>query len=461
MKRADDFAKFVEKTHTLGESLAFQPETPEDCDIDYLARIEKEKPIAENPYEPSTLRKGGLKIWDSVYIPLPEKVALNPKRSKDLSSLRGINTEWETVTKKALGMIGRPDGVHYLRPKGKFILDLLNDDIRILQGAHILTHRSAAELAHDDWTFGETANLFFRNLVKLFISRKYSLQINVHPTEPVQDAFDLYGIEIFGSTALRSPVLVAGIDGDESRLTQDRSVIALLGSVGVESCPQQASEGTLWKEVNKWSCLPTLVALAGWECVDYITHAEKTEARGSLCHAVPCADLQEMKDFQEVLDLAIAARGRPGTGPHIYQAEAWFDSDDFKKGLAETPQLPCPHCLRLNREAKGIVPRPMSRKPRKTFKEVSQMSYPEAQEWVKYATFMRNCIEIGRKATAYASGSPSRMRKRNKAFKSKAETQRKIASLEKKYARKAANGYVTEAEILYNQIEQLKGELNK
>ena len=49
MKRADDFAKFVEKTHSLGESLAFQPETPEDCDIDYLARIEKEKPIAENP----------------------------------------------------------------------------------------------------------------------------------------------------------------------------------------------------------------------------------------------------------------------------------------------------------------------------------------------------------------------------------------------------------------------------
>ena len=461
MKRTDDFAKFIEKTHTLGESLALQPETPEDCDIDYLARVEKEKPVASNPYEPSTIRKGGLKVWDSVYIPLPEKVSLNPKRAKDLSALRGINAEWETVTKKALGMIGRPDGVHYLRPKGDHILDVLNDDIRILQGAHILTHRSAAELAKDDWTFGELSNLFFRNLVKLFVSRKYGLQINVHPTEPVQDAFDLYGIEIFGSTALRAPTLIAGIDGDDSRLTPDRSVICLLGAVGVESCPQQASEGQSWKEVNKWSCLPTLVALAGWECVDYVTHAEKTEARESLCHAVPCSDLQEMKSFQEVLDLAIAARGRPGTGPHIYQAATWFDSDDFKKGLSETPQLPCPHCLRLNRDARGIVQRPLSRKPRKNFKEVSQMSYPEAQEWVKYATFMRNCVEIGRKATAFASGSPAKMRRRNKAFKSKAELRRKITSLETKYARKSANGYVTEAEIIASQIEELKKELKK
>lgn len=460
MKRADDFKAFIGKTHTLGESLAFQPEAPLGYDIDYLARIEREKPVADNPFEPSAIRKSGLKVWDSVYIPLPEKASLEPKRSKDLATLRGTNAEWEQ-TKLALGMIGKPDGVHYIRPKGPYILDLMNDDIRFLQGAHILAHRTDEELATDDWTFGELFGTFFRNLIKLFAAKKYGLKVNVHPMEPVQDSFDLYGIEVFGSTDLRAPVMTAAAEGVDCRLVTDRTVVCLLGSVGIEAHPCQAADGTDWKAVNKWSCLPTLVALAGWECVDYVTHGEKTEYKGIFHHAIPCTDLQDMASFPEMLDLAKAERGLPGTGPHLFTVDDWFESEDFKAGLEQTPQLPCPHCIRLNRNAKNIVPRPMTGKPRRPFKDMELSSSNEVQAWVNYVKFMRNCIEIGRKATTYATGSVTTMKRRNSNFKKRVALQRKIASLEKKYVRKMTNGYISEAEALADSISRLKSELLK
>lgn len=457
MKRADDFRKFITDSRSMEESIYSLPELPEGCDTSYFKTVDEVRPVADNPYEKSEIRGDGLKIWDSVYCPFPKSVSVSPKLQKDLATLRSINAEWES-TKASLGMLGRPDGVHYLRPKGTYIMDLMNDDIRMLQGAHILTHREECHM-EDDYTFGRLSNLFFRNLVKIFAARKYGLVINTHPKNGEEDSFGRYGIEIFGSTSIRSPTLQAAVSGDNCRLRPDKSVIALLGAVMVESHPQRSLKGMLWKETDKWSSLPSIVALAGWECVDYITHAERIEFSDGQYYAVPCSDLQEMKDFDSLLETAKDSVGTIEPYDSLMTVDAWLESEDFKRGLGVTPQLPCPECIRLNTSAEGFVPKPRSARPKVQFSKLSDATKPEMVEWRDYVTFMRNCISIGRKATAYASGSVTSMKKRNTAYRKKTEKIHALECLERRYIRKLSGGFISEAQAIETEIEKLKNEI--
>lgn len=457
MKRADDFRKFIADSRSMEESICCLPELPEGCDISYLKAVDDMRPVADNPYEKSDIRDSGLKIWDSVYCPFPNSVSVDPMAQKDIATLRSINSEWES-TKASLGMLGRPDGVHYLRPKGAYIMDLMNDDIRMIQGAHILTHREECHV-DDDYTFGSMSNLFFRNLVKIFAARKYKLVINTHPKNGDEDSFGRYGIEIFGSTSIRSPTLQAAISGNNCRLRHDKSVVALLGAVMVESHPQQSLKDMLWKESDKWSGLPSIVALAGWECVDYITHANRIELSDGQYYAIPCSDLQEMKDFDSLLKVANDSIGEIEHSGSLMTVDEWFNSEDFKLGLGVTPQLPCPECIRLNPRAEGFVPKPRHAKPKIPFSKLADTTKQEMIEWRDYVTFIRNCISIGRKATAYASGSVTSMKKRNTSYKKKSEMIHSLECLEKRYIRKLNGGFVSEAQAIETEIKKLKNKI--
>lgn len=457
MKRVEDLKEFLKARKSIAESIDFLPDTPDGLGVEYLEKVDKDVPIAENPYEPSEIRENGLKIWDSVYITIPKSVSSIIKRPKDLSVLRSTNKEWEN-TKEALGMVGRPDGVHYLRPKGKYILDMMNDDIRMLQGAHIIAHRTPVSLAIDDYTFGQTSDIFLRSLIKLFIARKFGLLINVHPEKDNVDSFSLYGIEVFGSTDLRSPSLIAA-SGRTSRLKPDETVIMVLGSVGIEAHPRQIAKGGMWREINKWSCIPTLVSLAGWECVDYVTHTERTELAGELCYAAPCSDLRPMCEFEEMVELAKSVKGMPEKTENVTTVDEWLGSCDFELGLSVTPQLPCPHCIRINEKAEGVVKRPKTRKPKCSFKEAQESSYNDIKEWADYVTFMQNCISIGRDATTYALKSVTSVKKRNTAFNKRSAIMKRISSLKTRYAKKMSNGFISDAESIDAEIEKLKKEL--
>lgn len=456
MQRAKDFREFMSHLNSIEDSIDFLPELPANKDVGYLIQVLSEFPIADNPYERSDLRDG-LKIWDSVYLPIPKAVTLGYKRLKDISALRSINAEWEK-TKEALGMIGRPDGVHYLRPKGKYILDIMNDDVRMLQGAHILAHREPVATVDDEYTFGQTSKVFLKNLVKLFLARKYNLLMNMHPDCFGIDAFRLYGIEVCGSSDLRSPTLIEW-GGINTKLIQDETVVTVLGSVGIEAHPRQASKGTEWREINKWSCLPTLVALAGWEGIDYITHAERVELLGEPCYAVPCGDLQPMGRFEEILEKAVAAKGSVTETDWVMTVEKWFESEDFRRGLAITPQLPCPECIKLNENAEGIVRRPRSRKPKISLKDARKSNIPEIKEWCDYVDFMNNCIKIGRTATAYALGSVTTVKNRNCAFKKREQKLKRLKSLINRHAKALSSGFLSKAEAMETEIEKLKKEL--
>lgn len=459
MTRAEGFREFVKNSYSLAESIDLLPELPEGLGVDYLERVQAEMPVADDPYEPSCIRDGGLKIWDSVYLPVPKAISVNIRRQRDLASLRSINAEWEK-TKEALGMVGRPDGVHYLRPKGPYILDMMNDDLRMLQGAHILAHRAYVEPAKDEYTFGQASDIFLRSLIKLFIARKYGLVINTHPEKYVQDSFSLYGIEVFGSTDLRSPVMVVPT-GKTSRLIRDKTVVTVLGSIGIEAHPSQAMKSDKWREINKWSCLPTLVALAGWECVDYVMHSEYVEIAGEMCHAVPCSDLQPISSFDELLQTGKSKFGVPEENAFSMTVDKWFSSDDFANGLSITPTLPCPFCIRINEKAEGVVKRPRTRKPKCSLKEAKTSSIPEVKEWVDYVSFVKGCIDIGRSATTHALRSVTTVKRRNLAFNKRLKTLKKISSLTDRYARKVANGFLSEAESINTEIEKLKKEIEQ
>lgn len=455
MDRAKSFREFMEQLRTIPESIDLMPDIPDGLGVGYLEKVLAEKPVADDPYEPSSIVEGGLKVWDSVYLPMPKSVSLAPRRPRDMPSLRSINTEWEK-TKEALGMVGRPDGVHYLRPKGRYILDMMNDDIRMLQGAHILAHRYQMTDRPDEYTFGQLSDTFLNCLVKLFTARLYGLKVNVRPGSGAVDSFSMYGIDVAVSTDLRSPVMVEPIGS--AGMVRNETVDVVLGSVGIEAHPVQASKDgpAAWKEVNKWSCLPTLVALAGWECVDYITHAERTEVRGELNCAVPCGDLQPMSGFDWLLERARAARGEPRPSEHVMTVDEWLKSEDFAKGLSETPVLPCPYCIRLNDRAEGVVRRPKSRKPRMKLKDAEASHIPEVKEWADYAKFMNRCVEIGRVAVTHALKSVTSVKKRNAAFKRKMDRMRRLAALAEKRNRKLMSGFISEAESILNDINKIK-----
>lgn len=474
MKRAEDFRSFMASRNPLAESVYSLPPLG-DLDLEFVTQVDSEFPVADGVFDKSDLRDG-LKIWDSVYLPASSFVATDVKRRNDLSTLRSINTDWES-TKDTLSHIGRLDGEHYVRPKGEYILDLMSDDIRLLQGAHILTHRAEFlydDITDDDWSYGQLADVFMRNLVKLFVAKKYALKINVHPEaeNPEEDSFGRYGIEIFGSFDLRNPMLFSGVSLEEDRarrspdrLVRDKTTIGILGAVHVEAHPAGAKkleDGTtepVWKEINKWSCLPTLIALAGWEGVDFLTHSERIEMGGEVYNVTQSADLQGMSGFAEVIASMKAVRGEVHDSNEVYSVEGWLESEDFKQGLSVTPQLPCPVCIRPNSKTPGAVLRPMSLKPRKGLNELKETRIPELKAWVDYATFMKACLSIGRTATAYASGSVTKMKARNSAYSKRHKLQAKIAGLKKKRIRKANQGFITESEVIGEEIEKLTKQL--
>lgn len=459
MRRSESTKGFLSSHRTLQESVDFLPELPEGCSVDFLQRVLESFPIADNPYDKSDLREG-LKIWDTAYLPFPNSVSMQPVRLSDMAPLRGTNTQWESI-KGTLSLVGRPDGIHYVRPRGKFILDLMTDDLRLLQGAHILAHREPTAFDEDDYSFGQLSDVFLLHLVRLFVARTFGLTVNVHPEHEdrtTEDAFEKYGISVFGSSDLRDPVLVADPE-NRARIMPDKTVAVILGSVGIEAPPKHAAEGTSWKEINKWSCLPTLVTISGWECIDYLLHAPRVDLRGVPCCAIPCADLQEPDSFQELIEAASSAHGPLETSEDVWHVNDWLDSEDFRKGLSVTPQLPCPHCIRPSMRASAAVARPRTSKPRIPVKEISDTSSLELREWRSYVTFMRNCIEIGRKATAYHLGSVTSVRRRNSAFRKRSEKMHRIASLTEKFKRKYSQGYISEASAIQAEIEQLKEEL--
>ena len=464
--RAALFKAFVSDLRGVDESIGFMPDLPEGCEADFVEKAAGVLPIAYNPYERSHIRESGLKVWDSVYIPTPKAVPADPVLLKDVVPLRaadGTNKAWEH-TKKSLSMIGRTDGEHYLRPRGRFILDVTGDraGVKLLQAAHILTHRSHNGVQEDDYTFGQTADLFLRNLVKLFVARSFGLKVNTRPESGAEDSFDRLGIEVVGSFDLRDPVLLADLSTDAVARKADKTVAFVLGSVGVEASPRKASESTAWREHNKWSSLPTIVALAGWECVDFVSHSAKVDLRGREFFAAPCQDLQGMDRFKWLIDSAKEYGRLNGEfDKSVMRVDDWLVSDDFVNGLSVTPQLPCPMCLKVNGKSAGAVKRPMSKKPKRPFKDVESSSVPELKEWADYVRYMRNCVEIGRTATSYACGSVTSMEKRNRNFKKLSELRAKASRLDERACRKSEQGFLSEAEGLKAKAVKVMEEIER
>lgn len=467
--RAALFKAFVSDLRGVDESIVFMPDLPEGCEADFVEEVARVLPVADNPYEGSSMREAGLKVWDSVYVPTPKAVPVDPVPLKDVVPLRvaddvnKTNKAWD-VTKKALSMIGRTDGEHYLRPRGRFVLDVTGDadGVKMLQAAHILTHRGHQGVQDDDYTFGQTADLFLRNLVKLFLARSFGLKVNTHPESESEDSFDRLGIEVVGSFDLRDPVLLADLSTDAVARKADKTVAFVLGSVGVEASPRKASESTAWREHNKWSSLPTIVALAGWECVDFVSHSAKVDLRGREFFAAPCQDLQGMDRFKWLIDSAMEAGRLDGEFDNRVMAVGdWLRSGDFAKGLSVTPQLPCPMCLKVNGKSAGAVKRPASKRPKRPFKDIESSAALELKEWADYVRYMRNCVEIGRTATSYACGSVTSMERRNRNFKRLSELRAKVARLDERASRKMEQGFLSEAEGLRGKAEKARSEIER
>jgi hypothetical protein len=145
----------------------------------------------------------------------------------------------------------------------------------------------------------------------------------------------------------------------------------------------------------------------------------------------------------------------------VMTVDKWLESEEFAGGLAMTPQLPCPCCIRMNDMAEGVIRKPRSRKPKARLKDAMKSPMPEMKEWCEYVKYMRNCIAIGRSATAYALGSVTTVSRRNAEFKKRSRLLKRLSSLEARMSKKASSGFISEAADIHNAIEKLREELKQ
>lgn len=337
--------------------------------------------IPVDPFTPSPLRQRGLLLWDAV-AGIPASAIRPPRivKTRMLATNRNTNAHWIETMMPALGRVGRlVVGGEYLRPRGPFIYDLMYDPLgwRMLEGAHALAHRVAemkpAESKKRMLYAGSTHFHVQRFLALMCVCRAYGLPLDVWrlDDDPGTPNVRQYGIDVKTSSYFRTPILKLTADNREAPKPDETLALVSTG-VFIEPHPHGVTTGTgNWKEVNRWSCSPTVVLIAGWELMDVVSHqslcaTDPDDKSEPICYGMSPADLQGPDTFGAYLRFAAKNRGMPEVdGRRYWFVEDWLNSQDFKNAVDTAPPLPCWGCMRLNMKADGAPRRPEGKPPRR------------------------------------------------------------------------------------------------
>lgn len=356
--------------------------------------------VHPNPFELSAVRTRknhpAYRSWDSA-IAIPAcsmRSKLHHMRSVPV--IRNINDHWNTTIKSAferVGPLGHKNRI--LRPEGPYIIDLKNMGHfgwTLLEAAHVLGHlrgdgKPNAEL-YIEYHFQAA-------VMELTYAVLFDVPINATAKEDGEPGMPdtYYGVELKSSTYMEGPLLRVPITGNEA-LRVDDTLAVMLGAVLVEPVPYAYVSGTDMVDRNDiWAGTPSLVALVGWECPDFITHGPVCEYNNRINYAIQGADLLPPSSHWAYLALAKKHLPPPKTGPgqRWRYVHEWLASDDYKKLRAETPGLPCKTCYMVNQKTDGAPKRPRSKHPRGPKKH-----WPKP--WLDYHTEKYKCADIGKKA---------------------------------------------------------------
>lgn len=401
---------------------------------------------------------------------------------KEIPPLPNVNTDWDAIL-GCLNNVGRPSGSgEFRRPEGPFVLDLVKapNGRKLLEAAHAVAHaRAMAE--------GEVSGHggFLEALAEMFLAMRWHVTFHCPTLGEIlgddrsrgdEGAFGWHGIKVVTSTRPRKPWLTMPAVGPEGPRV-GRDCIAVLVGVHLEAEPWATREGNpntedeTWLEMNRWSCMPSLLCLSGWKGMDEMMKAPlvlpyRNSGKEDVCATMPVTAL----DPPSALDALVAQQSsvsvrcaNPALG--VWFVEDFLESRWLKALLSVTPPLPCRDCLRLNMASPGAPTRPATRRPDMSkVKGRRTQSLDEAErEWSEYDAKVDRIFKVVDKACRFHDmrfGYGLKFRKlRSARSKKVAELLERIASCRKRMYRLAADSEYTRSADEAIKVAALKKEI--
>lgn len=383
---------------------------------------------------------------------------------KSLPPFKNRNSDWDQIL-NGLNHVGRPSGEgEFMRPVGTWVYDLTKEKngYALMEAAHVLAHARA--LVERKPIQDMRYRGFLETLAELVIAKRYKMTVKIPETSeiiagkkgPYFSDFDNYGIRPVISTNMRKPWLLAGMQNGCLTLFKD-SVIVLVG-IHLEPQPWSAREGNpntddkSWLEMNRWSCMPSIVSISGWIGIDELSKAPVVSRTGGQdvstgSFAMPVTAL----DGPSSLDALLFKPGIPEDLDHgIMFVETFLESDELRKLKNVVAPFPCRECMRLNMSAEGAPSRPVHKRPDPDDKRPNAEA---VKEWAEYDAKIEKIFDIVKKASdfhfcRFNEGGRKILRERRRNAKFVSDTLGKLKSYESRAKSLATKGFTDKASAI-------------
>ena len=401
---------------------------------------------------------------------------------KEIPPLPNVNTDWDVIL-GCLNNVGRPSGSgEFRRPSGPFVMDLVKgpNGRRLLEAAHAVAHARAMAEGEASRHVG-----FLEALAEMFLAMRWHITFHCPTLGEIlgddhssgdEGAFGWHGIKVVTSTRPRKPWLTMDAVGPRGpKVGRDR--IAVLVGVHLEPEPWSTREGNpntedeTWLEMNRWSCMPSLLCLSGWKGMDEMMKAPlvlpyKNSGKEDVCATMPVTALDPPSALDALVEQQSSVSVRcanPATGSWF--VEDFLESRWLKALLSVTPPLPCRDCLRLNMASPGAPTRPATRRPDMSkVKGRRTQNLDEAErEWSEYDAKVDRIFKVVDKACRFHDmrfGHGLKFRKlRSVRSKKVADLLERVASCRKRMYRLAADSEYTRSADEALKVAALKKEI--
>lgn len=417
--------------------------------------------VPVDPFEPSAARSG-LRVWDAaIGIPASSSRPADVLDPRGLPCIRNLNSTWTDDMVPALAKVGYVFGTgKFERPKHPFIVDLVAHPLgwRILEAAHALAHLACDMRGGKKSKAIKTGSMntyMHKALAQLAFCMVYGIPISPLTTDDASSfnysdmtRCGLYGIKLAVSGRPRAPMARIPIMTPDM-LIPDKDIAVVLVGVHTEPHPNGfTSMSNKWKEVNRWSCQPSMVVIAGWELADVICHQPiiANDRRDSVLleYGMNAVDMFGPDTFAAYLKKAVEHRGLPEGDGYKYVDE-WLVSLECEQLIMSTPPLPCKDCMRLNMQADGSPERPVGRRP----VPGKPASHDVVASWKKWDSDFEQIFELVKKATIFQDGrlyghadAIRRRRLQSAGNRERLQARRMLDKLDAEIEKAKDNGYI-------------------
>lgn len=339
-----------------------------------IRALPRDELLLPNAFSASRVRPTGLNTWD-IGIGLSRSAAPETDSTK-VVVVEPTNTRWaQDIAPKLRHSGPLVADERATRPSAELSFDLRASESGwdILEAAHAWAHRANAgcEIVDRPASFeGALSDELASALSAIVTAIVYDLPIRLDSKPGLFEVGG--GIVVRASTRYLDPVMLVPWMMNRAPV-MDRTVAVVLAAVYLDTMSREyvnrggnyGPEAPAVDAGDRWGCSPTIVTLAGFECVDTLLHspialAKCCDSRERAVHyRRHVTDMLPMSDMWAHLWGAEAAGFKDGDGEWMYVPE-FLRSPELSKMLSESPSLPCRHCMAFTRSTRSAPPRPES-----------------------------------------------------------------------------------------------------